>query len=136
MALTRSELFHRAQQLIPGGVNSPVRAMRAVGLDEPLFMRSGDGPFIEDVNGNRYIDWVLSWGPLLFGHADPTTLAAVAEAFARGTTFGAPTESEVELAAEIVDAVPSIEMVRLVSSGTEAAMSAVRLRARRRAATG
>ncbi len=116
-----------AQRLIPGGVNSPVRAMRSVGLDEPLFMRSGSGALIEDVNGNRYIDWVLSWGPLLFGHADPETLAAVADALARGTTFGAPTEGEVDLAAEIVDAVPSVEMVRLVSSGTEAAMSTVRL---------
>jgi glutamate-1-semialdehyde 2,1-aminomutase len=118
VALIRSALYDRAQRLIPGGVNSPVRAMRSVGLDEPLFMRSGVGPFIEDVNGNRYIDWVLSWGPLLFGHADPATLAAVSEALARGTTFGAPTEGEVDLAAEIVDAVPSIEMVRLVSSGT------------------
>jgi glutamate-1-semialdehyde 2,1-aminomutase len=127
MALTRSDLFHRAQQLIPGGVNSPVRAMRAVGLDEPLFMRRGAGPLIEDVNGNSYVDWVLSWGPLLFGHADPETLQAVEQALRRGTTFGAPTEGEVELAQEIVDAVPSIEMVRLVSSGTEAAMSAVRL---------
>ncbi len=127
MALSRTDLYHRAQQLIPGGVNSPVRAMRAVGLSEPLFMRSGEGATIVDVNGNRYIDWVLSWGPLLFGHADPETLAAVVEALARGTTFGAPTEGEVELAAEIVDAVPSVEMVRLVSSGTEASMSAVRL---------
>jgi glutamate-1-semialdehyde 2,1-aminomutase len=127
MALTRSDLYHRAQQLIPGGVNSPVRAMRAVGLAEPLFMRSGEGALIEDVNGNRYVDWVMSWGPLIFGHADPETLAAVEEALRRGTTFGAPTEGEVELAAEIVDAVPSIEMVRLVSSGTEAAMSALRL---------
>ena len=127
MALTRSDLYVRAQRLIPGGVNSPVRAMRAVGLDEPLFMRSGEGALIEDVNGNRYVDWVLSWGPLLFGHADPMTLAAVTEALQRGTTFGAPTEGEVDLAAEIVDAVPSVEMVRLVSSGTEAAMSAVRL---------
>ena len=127
MALTRSDLYDRAQRLIPGGVNSPVRAMRSVGLDEPLFMRSGSGALIEDVNGNRYIDWVLSWGPLLFGHSDPETLAAVTDALARGTTFGAPTEGEVDLAAEIVDAVPSIEMVRLVSSGTEAAMSTVRL---------
>ena len=127
MALIRSPLYDRAQRLIAGGVNSPVRAMRSVGLDEPLFMRSGEGAFIEDVNGNRYIDWVLSWGPLLFGHADPDTLAAVSEALARGTTFGAPTEGEVDLAAEIVDAVPSVEMVRLVSSGTEAAMSTVRL---------
>jgi glutamate-1-semialdehyde 2,1-aminomutase len=125
--LIRSALYDRAQRLIPGGVNSPVRAMRAVGLDEPLFMRRGEGAFIEDVNGNRYVDWVLSWGPLLFGHADPSTLAAVADALQSGTTFGAPTEAEVDLAAEIVDAVPSIEMVRLVSSGTEAAMSAVRL---------
>jgi glutamate-1-semialdehyde 2,1-aminomutase len=106
VALIRSELYDRAQRLIPGGVNSPVRAMRSVGLDEPLFMRSGVGPFIEDVNGNRYVDWVLSWGPLVFGHADPTTLAAVSEALSRGTTFGAPTEGEVDLAAEIVDAVP------------------------------
>lgn len=127
MALTRSDLYDRAQRLIPGGVNSPVRAMRSVGLDEPLFMRSGSGALIEDVSGNRYVDWVLSWGPLLFGHADPETLAAVSDALARGTTFGAPTEGEVDLAAEIVDAVPSVEMVRLVSSGTEASMSTVRL---------
>ena len=127
MALIRSELYDRAQRLIPGGVNSPVRAMRAVGLAEPVFMCSGEGATITDVNGNSYLDWVLSWGPLLFGHADPETLAAVADALQRGTTFGAPTEGEVELAAEIVDAVPSIEMVRLTSSGTEASMSAVRL---------
>jgi glutamate-1-semialdehyde 2,1-aminomutase len=101
--------------------------MRAVGLEEPLFMRRGEGAFIEDVDGRRYVDWVMSWGPLLFGHADPVTLEAVADAMARGTTFGAPTEGEVELAAEIVDAVPSVEMVRLVSSGTEASMSAIRL---------
>ena len=128
MALAQqSALWRRATSLIPGGVNSPVRAMRSVGLDEPVFMRSGDGAWIEDVNGNRYIDWVMSWGPLIFGHADPETLAAVQDALQRGTTFGAPTEAEVELAAEIVDAVPSVEMVRLVSSGTEAAMSAIRL---------
>ena len=77
MALIRTALYDRAQRLIPGGVNSPVRAMRAVGLDEPLFMRSGEGAFITDVNGDRYLDWVLSWGPLLYGHADSTTLAAV-----------------------------------------------------------
>ncbi len=127
MAVTRSDLYRRARSLIPGGVNSPVRAMRAVGLDEPVFMRSGAGALIEDVDGRRYVDWVQSWGPLLFGHADPVTLDAVEEALRRGTTFGAPTEAEVELAAEIVDAVPSVEMVRLVSSGTEAAMSAMRL---------
>ena len=128
MALgTRSELYARALRLIPGGVNSPVRAMRSVGLDEPLFVRRGEGAWLEDVDGNRYVDWVLSWGPLLFGHADPETVEAVAAAAERGTSFGAPTEAEVELAAEIVDAVPSVEKVRLVSSGTEAAMSTLRL---------
>ena len=101
--------------------------MRAVGLDEPIFVRRGEGAYIEDVDGNRYVDWVMSWGPLLFGHADPETLTAVMDAAERGTSFGAPTEAEVELAAEIADAVPSVEKVRLVSSGTEAAMSAVRL---------
>jgi glutamate-1-semialdehyde 2,1-aminomutase len=123
----RSALWQRALELIPGGVNSPVRAMRAVGLDEPVFIARGEGAEIEDVDGRRYVDWVMSWGPLIFGHADPETLAAVVEAAERGTSFGAPTEAEVELAAEIVDAVPSVQMVRLVSSGTEAAMSALRL---------
>jgi glutamate-1-semialdehyde 2,1-aminomutase len=129
MAVARdaASAWRRATRLIPGGVNSPVRAMRAVGLDEPLFVRRGEGAWIEDEEGRRYVDWVQSWGPLLFGHADPETLAAVEDALARGTTFGAPTEAEVELAAEIVDAVPSVEMVRLVSSGTEAAMSVLRL---------
>ena len=128
MALTtRSELWRRATSLIPGGVNSPVRAMRAVGVDEPFFVRRGEGAWIEDAEGRRYVDWVMSWGALLFGHADPETVAAVQAAAARGTSFGAPTEAEVELAAELVDAVPSVEKVRLVSSGTEAAMSAVRL---------
>ena len=128
MAVTqRSELWRRATALIPGGVNSPVRAMRAVGLDEPIFIARGDGAHVEDVEGRRYVDWVQSWGPLIFGHADPETIAAVQEAARRGTSFGAPTEAEVELAAEIADAVQSIEMVRLVSSGTEAAMSAIRL---------
>ncbi len=124
---TRSDLYRRALELIPGGVNSPVRAMRAVGLDEPVFMARAEGAEIEDVEGRRYVDWVMSWGPLIFGHADPETLSAVVEAAERGTSFGAPTEVEVELAVEIVDAVPSVEMVRLVSSGTEAAMSAIRL---------
>ena len=128
MALgTRSELFRRATELIPGGVNSPVRAMRSVGLDEPVFFRSGDGAYLTDVDGARYLDWVMSWGPLIFGHADPETLEAVVEAAQRGTSFGAPTEAEVELAEEIVDAVPSVEQVRLVSSGTEASISAIRL---------
>ncbi|HET8651461.1 MAG TPA: glutamate-1-semialdehyde 2,1-aminomutase [Gaiellaceae bacterium] len=128
MALgVRSELWARAQRLIPGGVNSPVRAMRAVGLDEPIFVRRGEGAYLEDTEGRRYVDWVQSWGALLFGHADPETVEAVREAALDGTSFGAATEREVELAAEIVDAVPSVEMVRLVSSGTEAAMTAIRL---------
>jgi glutamate-1-semialdehyde 2,1-aminomutase len=124
---TRSALWQRALELIPGGVNSPVRAMKAVGLDEPVFVRRGVGAEIEDVEGRRYVDWVMSWGPLIFGHADPETLAAVAEAAEDGTSFGASTEREVALAAEIVEAVPSVEKVRLVSSGTEASMSAIRL---------
>ncbi len=124
---TRSDLYRRALELIPGGVNSPVRAMRAVGLDEPFFVQRGEGAYLYDVEGNRYLDWVLSWGPLVFGHADPETVEAVCEAAQRGTTFGVSTEAEVELAAELVDALPSIEKVRLVSSGTEAAMSALRL---------
>src|SRR5205823_14922332 len=121
------ELWRRATALIPGGVNSPVRAMRAVGLDEPVFVRRGEGAYLEAVDGKRYVDWVMSWGPLVFGHADPETVEAVTTAAADGTSFGAPTEREVELAAEIVHAVPSVEMVRLVSSGTEAAMTTVRL---------
>jgi glutamate-1-semialdehyde 2,1-aminomutase len=123
----RSELYRRALELIPGGVNSPVRAMRAVGLDEPLFIRSGKGAYVETEDGRRLLDWVMSWGPLIFGHADQDTVEAVREAALRGTSFGAATEAEVELAAEIVDAVPSVEKVRLVSSGTEAGMSALRL---------
>jgi glutamate-1-semialdehyde 2,1-aminomutase len=101
--------------------------MRAVGLDEPVFVSRGEGAWIEDADGRRLLDWVQSWGPLVFGHADPETVAAVRAAAGHGTTFGAATELEVELAAEIVDAVPSVEMVRLVSSGTEASMSALRL---------
>jgi glutamate-1-semialdehyde 2,1-aminomutase len=101
--------------------------MRAVGLDEPIFVHRGEGAWLEDADGNRYVDWVMSWGPLLFGHADPETVEAVTHAAADGTSFGAPTEAEVELAAEIVAAVPSVEMVRLVSSGTEASMSTIRL---------
>jgi len=127
MALTRTELWHRAQKVIPGGVNSPVRAMRGVGLDEPFFVTRGDGAMLETADGRTLLDWVQSWGPLIFGHADPETVEAVREAALDGTSFGAPTEREVELAQEIVDAVPSVELVRLVSSGTEAAMSAVRL---------
>jgi glutamate-1-semialdehyde 2,1-aminomutase len=124
--LTNTSLWQRAKAVIPGGVNSPVRAWGAVG-GEPFFVRRGDGAFVEGTEGRRYVDWVQSWGPLVFGHADPEIVDAVREAAADGTTFGAPTEREVELAEEIVDAVPSVEKVRLVSSGTEAAMSAVRL---------
>jgi glutamate-1-semialdehyde 2,1-aminomutase len=126
-AAQSADLYREARRLIPGGVNSPVRAMRSVGLDHPLFIARGEGAYVFDEDGNRYVDWVMSWGPLVFGHADPEIVAAVQEAAAAGTSFGAPTRREVELAAEIVDAVPSVEMVRLVSSGTEAAMSTVRL---------
>jgi glutamate-1-semialdehyde 2,1-aminomutase len=123
----RTDLFRRAQRLIPGGVNSPVRSMRAVGLDEPFFVRRAEGAYLETEDGERLLDWVCSWGALIFGHADPETVEAVREAALGGTSFGAPTEREVLLAEEIADAVPSVEMVRLVSSGTEAAMSAIRL---------
>jgi len=101
--------------------------MRSVGLDEPLFVARGEGAYVETADGRRLVDWVQSWGPLLFGHADPETVEAVRDAALQGTTFGASTEREVELAEEIVDAIPSVEQVRLVSSGTEAAMSALRL---------
>ena len=121
------ELYERALRVIPGGVNSPVRAMRAVGLEVPLFAARGKGACLEDVDGRRYVDWVMSWGPLIFGHADPATVEAVVDAARDGTSFGTATEREVLLAEEIVDAVPSVQMVRLVSSGTEAAMTALRL---------
>jgi glutamate-1-semialdehyde 2,1-aminomutase len=124
---TRTDLYRRALEAIPGGVNSPVRSMKAVGLDEPFFARRGEGAYLEDEEGNRYVDWVMSWGPLIFGHADAETVDAVVDAARDGTSFGAPTEREVLLAEEIVDAMPSVERVRLVSSGTEAAMSAIRL---------
>jgi len=127
VGLERSELWTRALAVTPGGVNSPVRAMRGVGVDEPLFIARGEGARIETADGRSFVDWVQSWGPLLFGHADPATVEAVREAALAGTTFGAATEREVELAEEIVDAVPSVERVRLVSSGTEAAMSTLRL---------
>ena len=125
--LTRTDLWHRAQKVIPGGVSSPVRAMRSVGLDEPLFITRGEGAYLETEDGRRLLDWVQSWGPLIFGHADPETVEAVREAALDGTSFGASTEREVELAEEIADALPSVEQVRFVSSGTEAAMSALRL---------
>jgi glutamate-1-semialdehyde 2,1-aminomutase len=118
--------FERARQLMPGGVNSPARAFGGVG-GEPIVVERGEGPYLWDVDGNRYIDYVGSWGPLILGHAYPDVVAAVEEAARRGTSFGCPTEAENDLAELIVEAVPSIEKVRLVNSGTEATMSAIRL---------
>jgi glutamate-1-semialdehyde 2,1-aminomutase len=119
-------LFERAQQLIPGGVNSPVRAARNVG-GTPRFIDRGQGAYIWDVDGNRYVDYVLSWGPLVLGHAPAPVLRAIADAAAKGTSFGAPTALENELAELVIDTVPSVEMIRFVNSGTEATMSALRL---------
>src|SRR5437867_1915074 len=125
--MNRSEdLFHRAQRVIPGGVNSPVRAFRAVG-GKPVFIQRGNGARIWDVDGKEYIDFVGSWGPLIFGHRPPEVMEALNRVLAIGTSFGAPTEPEVELAELITKLVPSVEKVRLVSSGTEATMSAIRL---------
>jgi len=121
-----SELFERAVKLIPGGVNSPVRAFRGVG-GTPRFITSAKGATISDVDGKSYIDYVGSWGPMILGHADEEVLDAIRGALSRGTSYGAPTELELEMAEEIIDAVPSIEMVRMVNSGTEATMSAIRL---------
>jgi glutamate-1-semialdehyde 2,1-aminomutase len=111
---------------MPGGVNSPVRAMRQIGRS-PIFIERGEGPYIWDVDGNRYVDWVSSWGPLILGHADPLVVEAVRQAADRGTSYGAPTEGEVELATEVVNRISSVEMVRMTNSGTEATMSALRL---------
>ncbi len=118
--------FARAKELIPGGVNSPARAFGAVG-GEPLFIERGEGPYLYDIDGRRYIDYIGSWGPMILGHCHPAVEAALAAAIRRGTSFGAPTLAESELAELIVEAVPSVEKVRLVSSGTEATMSAIRL---------
>ncbi len=118
-------LFERAQSLMPGGVNSPVRAFKAVG-GTPFFVAKGEGCYLWDVDGNRFVDFVCSWGPLILGHAHPEVVAAVKEAVERGTTYGAPTELEVALAEKIQQAFPSMEMLRLVNSGTEATMSAIR----------
>ena len=120
------ELFERARRVIPGGVNSPVRAFRSVG-GTPVFVERGEGAYLVDADGRRYVDLVQSWGALLFGHARPEIAEAAVRAAERGTSFGAPTEAEVELAERVVRMVPSVEMLRLVSSGTEACMSAVRL---------
>ena len=118
--------FEESQKVIPGGVNSPVRAFRAVNRN-PLFIEKGEGSHIFDIDGNEYIDYVCSWGPLILGHANPTVLEAVKKACDTGLSFGAPTVRETELANMIIEAVPAIEMVRLVSSGTEAVMSAIRV---------
>ena len=127
MKITRSiKLFEEAQQLIPGGVNSPVRAFRSVG-GQPRFIERAKGARLYDVDGNAYIDYVLSWGPMILGHASPAVIAAIKKAAGRGTSYGAPTELEVRLARDIRAAVPSMEKIRLVSSGTEAVMSAIRV---------
>jgi len=127
MDISRSqELFAQAQKVIPGGVNSPVRAFKSVGLN-PLFIQRAKGSRVYDVDGNEYIDYVASWGPMILGHANDDINAAVRAALENGTSFGAPTELEVEMAEAVVAAVPSIEKVRMVSSGTEATMSAIRL---------
>ncbi|QGG47775.1 glutamate-1-semialdehyde 2,1-aminomutase [Heliorestis convoluta] len=123
----RSEaLFAEAKQLIPGGVNSPVRAFKAVGAN-PVFIDRAEGPYLYDVDGNRYIDYVLSWGPMIAGHANEEVSAALKEAIDRGTSYGAPTELETRLAQLLLDAFPAMDMVRMVNSGTEATMSALRL---------
>ncbi len=121
-----ARLYERATRVLPGGVNSPVRAMRQIGRD-PIFVERGEGAWLLDVDGNRYLDWVGSWGPLILGHADPAVTAAVIEAAKAGTSYGAATAGEVALAEEIASRFPAVEMVRMTSSGTEAAMSAVRL---------
>lgn len=127
MNIEKSEaLYQRAQKVLPGGVNSPVRAFKAVG-GTPLFIARAEGAHIYDIDGNRYIDYVGSWGPMILGHAYPEIVEAVNRAIENGTSYGAPTEIEVELASMVVDAVPSIEQVRFVNSGTEATMSALRL---------
>jgi glutamate-1-semialdehyde 2,1-aminomutase len=127
MKITRSiKLFEKAQHLIPGGVNSPVRAFRSVG-GQPRFIKRAKGARLYDLDGNTYIDYVLSWGPMILGHASPTVVSAIKNAAERGTSYGAPTELEVDLAAQIRDAFPSMEKSRLVSSGTEAVMSAIRV---------
>jgi glutamate-1-semialdehyde 2,1-aminomutase len=119
-------LFDRARQLIPGGVNSPVRAFKAVG-GRPIFIERGTGAYLYDADGNRYIDYVCSWGPLILGHAHPRVVEAITSAAARGSSFGAPTAAEVRLAELVVEAMPSVELVRFVNSGTEATMSALRV---------
>jgi glutamate-1-semialdehyde 2,1-aminomutase len=127
MDFTNSKkLFEEAQEFIPGGVNSPVRAFKAVG-DHPVFIEKAEGSKLYDADGNAYVDYICSWGPMLLGHQPEAVTKAVQEALLKGSTYGAPTAAEVEIAKLIVDAVPSVEMVRMVNSGTEATMSAIRL---------
>ncbi|MEO0638592.1 MAG: aminotransferase class III-fold pyridoxal phosphate-dependent enzyme, partial [Bacteroidota bacterium] len=123
---TSKNLFREANQYIPGGVNSPVRAFKSVGGD-PIFIQRAEGAYIYDEDGNAYVELINSWGPMLMGHAHPVVREAVAEALSRSFSFGAPTEIEIQMAKLIVDAVPSVEKVRMVNSGTEATMSAIRL---------
>src|SRR5579885_1808745 len=119
-------LFAQAREVIPGGVNSPVRAFRAVG-GQPIFIDHGEGAYLFDVDGNQYIDYVGSWGPLILGHAHPRVVEAITRAAQRGTSYGAPTEAETRLAELTIEAFPSIELIRFVNSGTEATMSALRV---------
>src|SRR3989339_555737 len=121
-----NRLFSEAQKLIPGGVNSPVRAFRSVG-GIPKFIREAAGAKVTDAEGREYIDYVASWGPMILGHSHPGVVRAIREAAGRGTSYGAPTDAEITMAKKIVDAFPAIEMVRMMSSGTEATMTAIRL---------
>ena len=133
MQRTRSEqLYAQAKTTMPGGVNSPVRAFNSVG-GQPLFIERGSGPYLYDADGNRYIDYVMSWGPLILGHAHREVTAALKNAIDRGTSYGAPTKREIDLAELVCEMVPSIDTVRFVNSGTEATMGVIRLA---RAATG
>ena len=127
---SNEQLFERAQRSIPGGVNSPVRAFRSVG-GTPRFIERAAGPYFWDAEGTRYIDYIGSWGPMILGHAHAAVVRAIQDALPRGISFGAPTEAEVEMAEALIERVPSMQQVRLVSSGTEAAMSAIRLATRR-----
>ncbi len=120
------ELFNKAKKIIPGGVNSPVRACKSVGAD-PVFIEKAEGAIIVDADGNEYIDYIGSWGPMILGHNHPTVTEKIKAVLDRGTSFGAPTDLEIELAEMVIDAIPSIEIVRMVNSGTEATMSAIRL---------
>jgi len=126
MGKRSEELFQEAKKYIPGGVNSPVRAFKAVGAN-PVFIEKAQGAYLYDVDGNKYLDYIGSWGPMILGHAYPEVLEAVKEAMERGSSYGAPTEVEVEMAKQVVNAFPAMDMVRMVSSGTEATMSAIRL---------